>query len=173
MASFVDLFQRRFGPITTTKFETDILFDTWHLLPDCLIANWGDYDILLNWNRLHLKMICISKTNSDLLKFRGWFELSWKRKQYIYDMKIPLPHWAEPESRKETRCLSCFLLESCLRARRSVSTSWCRPSRRLRPPIPWKQNSKLRRVAWTEFGGSVSLCNDFLIFVFEMFDLEL
>ena len=28
-------------------------------------------------------------------------------------------------------------------------------------------------VAWTEFGGSVSLCNDFLIFVFEMFDLEL
>ena len=27
--------------------------------------------------------------------------------------------------------------------------------------------------AWTEFGGSLSLCNDFLIFVFEMFDLEL
>ena len=55
MASFVDLFQRRFGPITTTKLETDILFDTWQLWPYILIANWGDYDILLNWNRLHLK----------------------------------------------------------------------------------------------------------------------
>ena len=32
--------------------------------------------------------------------------------------------------------------------------------------------SRLMEV-WTEFGGSVSLCNDFLIFVFEMFDLEL
>ena len=35
--------------------------------------------------------------------------------------------------------------------------------------------TELSRVveAWTEFRGTVSLCNDFLIFVFEMFDLEL